>query len=1764
MKKRLAARFLLLVFLASLTALALSVAFAWFSNTLESGFGATSYVHKSYFESGDGTATLRYNTGYDAGGNSLGSDEGVTSEVGCAFEIRYPLQLYYFAWLQNLGYFNTPDETTGEIAQVHFYISADLDMSDYVLPPIGTAEYPFLGTIDGNGHTITNLHIINEESELTDVPDSAEEDAINPQIVGFFGVVGSYGGSAIASDGTASVSNMILNGVNIETSDPTDGESLIGVAAGYVNGVMSGVAVANSTVTVASGVDALGVASSVSGGGTSNLSDYGLVGYCTEPYMLDLNVTKVSLAAPVETQNVIYKNLQNEGPGFGGSIKMDDLFTRLTNIKNSASRPTTAYPTAQTVVYDAQGNEISRTTTATATLSNNNGQYKKYYSSDTAGSYYFGDTVDDVTNYTYLYQETLTATVIRYTGETKRGFTVSNGTYYMNLSSSNALEATSSASTKWVLENGRLYAYSQINGNTYYLNRGTNNALTPGTSASTTNWTRNADDTLSYTYNNQTWYLVYNGGWVVRPGKESFTIRSNGNYLNRSSNTAVTGGTSAASASEWYYDPDTGYVSIYYNNAVYYLNGSAAGAITLSNSTTNRTSWTKDDGTLSYTSGGVTWYLRYNGGWSAVPGAAAYRITDGTYYLGNTGTTLTAVASGNATDWYWDATNGRLYTVYNNAVYYLNATNAIQTLSTTASTTWTRDDSGRLSYNYNNRTWYLYREGTTWKVYPYDNVSVISQGGNYLNIASTSTVNAGTNANDATLWNYNNGAISTYYNNNTYYLNASGASVSVSTTQSTTWTKNNNGTLSYTDNNVTWYLVYSAGWKAYPSLYLVTVHDGTDYLAPSGTTAVTNSANSPAYWIADGNKLYTVIGTTSYYLRAQTTGLSLSTAANGTNFTFDDENNRYYCTIGTTTYYVVYNGTTWTVSTSTVGSGPIAVASGNTTRYLNRNGTTGVTQATTSNTNWTFDTSTGKIYTEYNGTTYYLRGVLAATQTRSTTNLALTTNPNDSGTTWSFANNNLSCAISVTTGNTTSDVNYYLTLDTANNNTIKLMDTSKNYFTLQNYQYSRYLNTTDADSPALDASSTTDTSATLWSFSNADTPGRGNSVNTSISTVVRGITRYLSVASSGASLTNNSNTLRYYRTDNNTARYFINNASGTRYYLYVSRTGSYNNYTYSWATTSTSNNNYRFTRTEVEFTNATVTISGGVYETEKENETISANTVFADQNASTFTFTQQNLYTTLTYATVSSATLTLATADVPVLRNDGTRTENSSYATAFPINIMDTGYDVNPTTNTGYIVGGGFSAASGSGRGDIRVSQYNINNIYAALGYTSTTNFSYSDARLEVITGMDNGTYSGWYRVSDTYNVSNSSNNVNTNVSNAAGTKVNYKTLGLKRYEDARASMSKSFTGATYIKGLHFMNTSISKDNVVRLPYAYIESTEPYEDYPVPNSCIDFNVKRRGFITVFAGTYYSTTVNSQTVRNNAFFSLHRIFRDDDNEITDIKEISQIYKPADGDDFIYKYTDGTYSDGKSASDCGSLAFDMKYMTNPTNFVNNAVYYFEIPVNGGEFALGSVSGKEGAYLFYLDIAANGGQAEDKDRITISERFTEQNYDVTLPAGVQLIDENGAFDAQRPYETVTVALADGYNGAYTFTRTGSVFTYNAAANTELTYIGGALTASNGQGTTVNYYPNGYTVTTVENITDTGRTTNLVEKMRIETVDAYDEQGAFESRTVTVYTGVDITDDPADFVEIVSFTYDPSTHANMKTRIVRAASSGGFNVVF
>ena len=108
---------------------------AWFSDNTQIDLN-TAVDHGSvltqYFESGNGTQESPY-------------------------EIKYPLQLYYFSWLQNLGFFNEDADKDGSADTVYFYLSGDIDMTDYTLPPIGTAKYPFIGNFDGNGKVISNL-----------------------------------------------------------------------------------------------------------------------------------------------------------------------------------------------------------------------------------------------------------------------------------------------------------------------------------------------------------------------------------------------------------------------------------------------------------------------------------------------------------------------------------------------------------------------------------------------------------------------------------------------------------------------------------------------------------------------------------------------------------------------------------------------------------------------------------------------------------------------------------------------------------------------------------------------------------------------------------------------------------------------------------------------------------------------------------------------------------------------------------------------------------------------------------------------------------------------------------------------------------------------------------------------------------------------------------------------------------------------------------------------------------------------------------------------------------------------------------------------------------------------------------------------------------------------------------------------------------------------------------------------------------------------
>lgn len=177
-------------------------------------------------------------------------------------------------------------------------------------------------------------------------------------------------------------------------------------------------------------------------------------------------------------------------------------------------------------------------------------------------------------------------------------------------------------------------------------------------------------------------------------------------------------------------------------------------------------------------------------------------------------------------------------------------------------------------------------------------------------------------------------------------------------------------------------------------------------------------------------------------------------------------------------------------------------------------------------------------------------------------------------------------------------------------------------------------------------------------------------------------------------------------------------------------------------------------------------------------------------------------------------------------------------------------------------------------------------------------------------------------------------------------------------------SVLQSGNGNGY--GLHFYHAVVDTNNLYTIPNAKIKDITYTNRQMVANS-VDFKVEQKGAIRFVAGTGYTN--------NNSFFALYNIFRseEDDNIITDIKEISKIY--SSGGDYVYLYTDGTTSSGVAIPAGSELKFNCEWITKPgNNLIDDTLYYFAIPVNKGEYALGSRSDLIGAYLFYLDIGAN----------------------------------------------------------------------------------------------------------------------------------------------------------------------------------------------
>ena len=374
-------------------------------------------------------------------------------------------------------------------------------------------------------------------------------------------------------------------------------------------------------------------------------------------------------------------------------------------------------------------------------------------------------------------------------------------------------------------------------------------------------------------------------------------------------------------------------------------------------------------------------------------------------------------------------------------------------------------------------------------------------------------------------------------------------------------------------------------------------------------------------------------------------------------------------------------------------------------------------------------------------------------------------------------------------------------------------------------------------------------------------------------------------------------------------------------------------------------------------------------------------------------------------------------------------------------------------TNTGYIVGGTKDQSDNYGSG-VRISDsYDYGYIKRALGGSS----SYSGSNLQVLTRTkDSG---GVVFIKDSFNENTSLSTNLRNLTYIADTnKHSVESLGLQRYDSSRVNLDTQFRANTStLYCMRFNEFNISLSNTVTAEKVLLNG-EVKNNYVLPESCIDFNLKEKGYINFFGGGFRGGS------NCDAFFSLYHIIRDTNNNITSLKRLSKIYGTnSERNPYIYEYVDGTYSiynkdtlsyDATSLLSGYSMHFDLNWVEEPGfNGIDNTVWYFEIPVNTGEYALGSAINsltKTGGFMFYLDVGANATKAY---RSTVIELIHTIARAFTRPLGVAIVAGATTVNDANSYCITVKSL---YQGVVTFARTNeTTATYTESIASESVYL-------------------------------------------------------------------------------------------------------------
>lgn len=316
------------------------------------------------------------------------------------------------------------------------------------------------------------------------------------------------------------------------------------------------------------------------------------------------------------------------------------------------------------------------------------------------------------------------------------------------------------------------------------------------------------------------------------------------------------------------------------------------------------------------------------------------------------------------------------------------------------------------------------------------------------------------------------------------------------------------------------------------------------------------------------------------------------------------------------------------------------------------------------------------------------------------------------------------------------------------------------------------------------------------------------------------------------------------------------------------------------------------------------------------------------------------------------------------------------------------------STNSAYLVGGGSTYNDTFIR---FVPEYPLGptnkmdgaGVYKSLSeqYVSKGAFPKNDANfvMHMLTIDVKGTT---YVIQDDYNVGKTSGTYFAKTNNHSYSFKTYSNLGFSKYiqkdsesgadTGVRTTFVNKNAGETLIQGICFHN-KINLNNLQKTTANVTLMNQAYNNYELIDGAINFSLGEAGTMTTIAGTYNNSSFFNESGATQNLYTVLQVNRGSNNQISSVTVIKEIHEERDASGnllrYVYNLTDDP--DQKLPNCTYTMVYSKTAMSNLSE--ENALYYFEIPLNAGDYAIGlTTNDSQGAFLLYLDIGANGDQS------------------------------------------------------------------------------------------------------------------------------------------------------------------------------------------